>query len=206
MWQLESMFKTYLNIEILQVTPAPIKGKRTMTHYFVLERNRALRSSLLQGAALSTTVKSTIKMTLTYSPSSYSLVMHNFKAKYWWNVPGHKCAVQQAASPPLWTYDKCLCVWFSECRNEGTWKRKMIQREWTHGDGRSWESFTHEQLSDCGNFQKFHWLLETWATLCFCSLPRTHSPVAEVPEEIGVVHLQLLSWHIRSKVLGRTVG
>lgn len=141
-----------------------------------------------------------------YSPSSYSLVMHNLWAKYRRNVPGHRCAVRQTASLPLWTYDKCLCIWFSECWNEGTWKRKMIRREWTHGDGGSWESFTHEQLSDCGNFQKFRWLFETWATLCFCSLPRTHSPVAEVPEEIGVVHLQLLSWHIRSEVLGWTVG
>lgn len=50
------MFKTYLNIEILQVTSAPIKEKRTMTHYFVLERNEALRSSSLQEAALPTTI------------------------------------------------------------------------------------------------------------------------------------------------------
>lgn len=50
------MFKTYLNFEILQVTSAPIKEKRTITHYFVLERNTTLRSSLLQGAVLATTI------------------------------------------------------------------------------------------------------------------------------------------------------
>lgn len=138
-------------------------------------------------------------------PSSRSLILSNFSTKLLWNVPRHRCAARQAASTPQWTRDKRFCICLAECWNGGTWERKAIRREW---NARWWritgEIHTRAAVPTVGTSKSCTGYLKHEPSSPTSPIPGAHPPVAQVPDEIRVVHLQLLSRHIRSEVLGRT--
>lgn len=139
-------------------------------------------------------------------PSSRSLILSNFNTTLLWNVPRHRCAARQAASTPQWIRDKCFCICLAECWNWGTWERKAIRREW---NARWWritgEIHTRAAVPTVGTSKSCTGYLKHEPSSPTSPIPRAHPPVAQVPDEIRVVHLQLLSRHIHSEVLGRTV-